>query len=83
MRAAERLGDEKYLLKNEWTKKYMKMARAYLGAKALEKAASTTNWKEVWSAGQGVGFIEDILPAAEVVARLAREYEAACGKLAR
>jgi nitronate monooxygenase len=34
-------------------------------------------WKDIWGAGQGVGSIEDILPAAEVIARLARDYAAA------
>ena len=34
-------------------------------------------WKEIWSAGHGVGAIHDIKPVAEVVATLRREYEAA------
>jgi nitronate monooxygenase len=34
-------------------------------------------WKEIWGAGQGVGAVHDILPAAELIARLKREYEAA------
>ncbi|WP_313409205.1 nitronate monooxygenase family protein [Aeromicrobium sp.] len=34
-------------------------------------------WKDIWGAGQGLGVIEETLPAAELVARLAREYEAA------
>ncbi|ANY20240.1 Nitronate monooxygenase [Tsuneonella dongtanensis] len=35
-------------------------------------------WKNVWSAGQGVGAVTAIKPVAEVVARLKREYDAAC-----
>jgi nitronate monooxygenase len=31
-------------------------------------------WKDIWGAGQGVGSIEDAPPAAEVIARLRREY---------
>jgi len=31
-------------------------------------------WKEIWSAGQGISGIEAVLPAAELVAQLAREY---------
>lgn len=31
-------------------------------------------WKDVWSAGQGVAFIDDIPPAARVVERMVREY---------
>ena len=72
---------EAYLLKHPKTKKYMKMARAYLGSKLLEKAVSGPTWKEVWSDGQGVGLIENILPAAEIVENLVREYYEACAKL--
>ncbi len=36
-------------------------------------------WKNVWSAGQGIGQIHDIPSVAEVVRRLRREYVAACG----
>ena len=35
-------------------------------------------WKEVWSAGQGVGEIHDIPSIAELVARLREEYQDAC-----
>ncbi|MDD2662285.1 MAG: nitronate monooxygenase family protein [Dechloromonas sp.] len=34
-------------------------------------------WKDIWGAGQGVGAIDEILPAAEVVARLQDEYRSA------
>jgi nitronate monooxygenase len=34
-------------------------------------------WKEVWSAGQGVGSVKDVVPTAELVARLKREFDAA------
>lgn len=34
-------------------------------------------WRDVWGAGQGVGAIDDILPASEVVARMRREYREA------
>jgi nitronate monooxygenase len=37
-----------------------------------------TPWKNLWSAGQGVDLIEDIPTVAELVARLRREYVAAC-----
>jgi nitronate monooxygenase len=35
-------------------------------------------WINLWSAGQGIDLIEDILTAAELVRRLRREYVAAC-----
>jgi nitronate monooxygenase len=34
-------------------------------------------WKDIWGAGQGVGTIDDVLPARELVARMQREYRAA------
>lgn len=34
-------------------------------------------WKTVWSAGQGVGEIDDLPSAEELIARLDREYRAA------
>ncbi|CAN5358486.1 nitronate monooxygenase family protein [soil metagenome] len=39
-------------------------------------------WKEIWSAGQGVAGIDDILPAGQLVDRLAREYRAALSGVA-
>jgi nitronate monooxygenase len=34
-------------------------------------------WKEIWGAGQGVGGVHDIVPTAELIARLKLEYDAA------
>jgi len=34
-------------------------------------------WKDIWGAGQGVGTIDDVRPAAEVIARMRDEYRAA------
>lgn len=35
-------------------------------------------WKNVWSAGQGVGAVRAIEPVAQILARLRNEYDAAC-----
>ncbi len=35
-------------------------------------------WKNVWSGGQGINLIDEILPVADLVAKLQREYVAAC-----
>ncbi|MFA9204265.1 MAG: NAD(P)H-dependent flavin oxidoreductase, partial [Flavobacteriales bacterium] len=34
-------------------------------------------WRDVWSAGHGVGSIADVIPAAQLVERLAQEYQTA------
>jgi len=74
---------EAFLFKHPQTKKYMKMIRAYLGSKALEKAVAGPTWKEVWSAGQGVGLIDKIMPAADVVAELVEDYYKTCEHMPR
>ena len=40
-------------------------------------------WRDILSAGQGVGATRDTVPAAELVARLEREFHAAAGRLGR
>ncbi|WP_158964575.1 NAD(P)H-dependent flavin oxidoreductase [Chachezhania sediminis] len=40
------------------------------------------SWKEIWGAGQGIGAVKSVLPAADLVARLSAEYEAAKKRLA-
>jgi nitronate monooxygenase len=35
-------------------------------------------WRDIWSAGHGVGSISDIPPVADLVSRLHTEYVAAC-----
>ena len=38
-------------------------------------------WKEIWGSGQGIGAVREVLPAAQLVARLKREYQAARERL--
>ncbi|WP_439534616.1 NAD(P)H-dependent flavin oxidoreductase [Polymorphobacter sp.] len=38
-------------------------------------------WKDIWGCGQGIGAVTEVLPAAALVARLAREYDAAIARL--
>ncbi len=40
-------------------------------------AAGAKAWKDIWGAGQGVGTIDDVRPAGEVIARMKQEYQAA------
>jgi nitronate monooxygenase len=45
---------------------------------AKDFADEAKAWRDVWSAGHGVATIHDAPPVAELVARLQREYLAAC-----
>ncbi len=38
-------------------------------------------WKDIWGCGQGIGAIDAVVPAAERIARLRREHEAARARL--
>ncbi|HEY0956057.1 MAG TPA: nitronate monooxygenase family protein [Roseateles sp.] len=38
-------------------------------------------WKDIWGSGQGIGAVKQVVPAAELVARLKREYQAARQRL--
>ncbi|MBP5990382.1 MAG: nitronate monooxygenase [Piscinibacter sp.] len=38
-------------------------------------------WKDIWGCGQGIGAVDKVVPARELVARLAREYQAARARL--
>jgi nitronate monooxygenase len=44
---------------------------------ATRQDNSAKAWRDIWSAGQGVGNIDDILPTADLVTRMEHEYEAA------
>jgi len=39
--------------------------------------AGAKAWKDIWGCGQGIGAVKAVVPAAELVARLQREYQAA------
>lgn len=38
-------------------------------------------WKDIWGCGQGIAAVQSVLPAAELVARLSHEYQAARARL--
>ncbi len=45
-------------------------------------SAKPKSWKEIWGAGQGIGAVREVAPAARVVDRLEAEYRAAIRRLA-
>lgn len=58
---------ERVLLKNSRTKKWFKLLVNARGALLLRNAAAKATWKEVWSAGQGVGLIDEVKPVRDIV----------------
>ncbi len=73
----------KILKDQKLTKKYIVPLIHFLGSKSLEQAASGPTWKTVWSAGQSVGLIEDILSCEDIILKLVREYEECLEKTPR
>jgi nitronate monooxygenase len=63
------------ILKNQkLTKKYIVPLIHWMGMRQLEQAAVGPTWKTVWSAGQSVGLINEILSCQEIMDKLVREY---------
>ncbi len=47
------------------------------GTDASGERAKPKAWKEIWGSGQGIGSIDGIIPAAELIARFKKEYDEA------
>ncbi|MBX2993876.1 MAG: nitronate monooxygenase [Bdellovibrionaceae bacterium] len=71
----------KTLKENKHAKKYVVPLIHYMGMQSLEKAATGVTWKTVWSAGQSVGLVDDILSVREIIEKFRREYETAKSRL--
>ncbi len=56
------------------TKKYAVPMIHLLGMKSLETAATKPTWKTVWSAGQCVGLVHEILSCQQIMEKLVAEY---------
>ena len=63
------------------TKKFVVPLIHALGMKALEGAATKSRWKEVWSAGQSVGLIDEIKTCREIVRDMVAEYRQVLGSM--
>ncbi len=46
-------------------------------AMSFESASGAKAWRDIWGSGQGIGAIDAVRPAGELVARLIQEYAAA------
>ena len=47
------------------------------------EGSKAKKWKDIWGSGQGIGAVDEILPAAKLIDRMAAEYEAAQERLAK
>ncbi len=65
----------KILKDHKLTKKYMVPLIHLMGMKSLEEAAMKPTWKTVWTAGQSVGLVEEVLTVHEIYQKLISEYE--------
>jgi nitronate monooxygenase len=64
---------EKLLNNNRRTRKYFKMLVQVRGMKKLEQAIKPGNYQQLWTAGQSVEMVHEILPVADIVAQLIKE----------
>ncbi|HWU43312.1 MAG TPA: hypothetical protein VN132_07740, partial [Bdellovibrio sp.] len=73
----------KILKEHKLTKKYMVPLIHLMGMKSLEEAATKPTWKTVWSAGQSVGLVEEILSVQEIYQKLVSEYADSVQRVSR
>lgn len=71
----------KILKDNSLTKKYAVPLIHWLGMRSLEAAANKPTWKTVWSAGQSVGLVHEILSTDQIFQKLLNEYQEALERL--
>ncbi len=50
-------------------------------ASAMNFGSGAKAWKDIWGAGQGIGAVDAVVPAADRIARMAGEYHAARQRL--
>ncbi|MEO6579806.1 MAG: nitronate monooxygenase family protein [Sphingomicrobium sp.] len=48
----------------------------------FQSATGAKAWRDIWGSGQGIGAVKEVLPTADLVARLSKEYAAAKARLA-
>ncbi len=58
-----------------------KLESAGPDAMNFESASGAKAWRDIWGSGQGIGVIDQVVPTADLVARLGHEYDAAQARL--
>lgn len=72
---------ERWMSRNKQTKKWFKMLIQIRGMKRLEKSVLPNNYQTLWCAGKSVELINDVLPCAEIIANIKKEYSDALDAL--
>lgn len=65
----------KILKDQKLSKKWIVPLIHWMGMKQLEKAAIGPTWKTVWSAGQSVGLVHEILSCSKIIDKMISEYQ--------
>ena len=65
---------EKLLSKNKTLKKYIKMLTYYKGMKAIEQAAFSSTYQNVWCAGTTIEYVKKIRSVQEIVEEIKKEF---------
>ncbi len=50
-------------------------------AMSFQSAGGAKAWRDIWGSGQGIGAVDKVTPAGELIARLAKEYAAAKARI--
>jgi nitronate monooxygenase len=50
-------------------------------AMSFQSATGAKAWRDIWGSGQGIGVIDKVTPAADLIARLAKEYAEARARI--
>ena len=58
-----------------------KLPEAGPEAMNFQSATGAKAWRDIWGSGQGIGAIDAVLPAGELIARLGREYQVAKARI--
>jgi nitronate monooxygenase len=66
---------EKWLSRSSRTKKWFKMLIQIRGMKKLEQSILPNNYNTLWCAGKSVELIHDILPCANIIDNIKKEYQ--------
>lgn len=71
---------EKFLSRNKWLKKYVKLFTFLRGMKTLRKATFEATYKTMWCAGPSIQYVHNIRPVKQIVNQLIEEYDSFTSK---